>query len=270
MYNLKEGNDYMEELLIKEVKYLRDKCSEVSYNTERFKLFIGEDRYLFGSISPKGESSPFDKLMQYKTIYDTLTDLDWKIKLSFENGIEYAYSDSLQKKFHITGTTCEEERLAYYYIENALFRTSTLWDILAQLFCLFYNIKISKKDIYYTKLFNPKSKGYYKKYSIYKIQKFKEFEEYVEDISNYLKQEDNTELEGECQGNHRYTNKWRNKMIHRNSPNVTTISDYDFNLKSHPICMLKRIIDDYAVVSKYIDNILNIIETESIQNLKQI
>lgn len=56
----------------------------------------------------------------------------------------------------------------------------------------------------------------------------------------------------------------------RNSPNITVISDYDFNFKDHPAFMLKRIVEDYSVVSKYIDEILNIIEEELIQNLKQI
>lgn len=61
-------------------------------------------------------------------------------------------------------TECEEERLAYYYIENSLFRISSLWDILAQLFCLYYNIKIPTNDIYYNKLFNQERKDYYRKY----------------------------------------------------------------------------------------------------------
>lgn len=45
-----------------------------------------------------------------------------------------------------------------------------------------------------------------------------------------------------------------------NSPNVAKISDYDFNLKNHPSFMLKRIVEDYVVVSNYIGKILNNIE----------
>ncbi|MBC5639837.1 MULTISPECIES: hypothetical protein [Clostridia] len=87
----------MNEFLNEEINYLRMKCSEVSYSPNRFKLFIGEDRYLFGVISSKDKSSPFSKLMKYKTIYDTLIDLDWKIKFCFDKAIEYAYSDTLKK-----------------------------------------------------------------------------------------------------------------------------------------------------------------------------
>lgn len=258
----------MNEFLNEEINYLRMKCSEVSYSPNRFKLFIGEDRYLFGVISSKDKSSPFSKLMKYKTIYDTLIDLDWKIKFCFDKAIEYAYSDTLQKKFSMIITECEEERLAYYYIENSLFRISSLWDILAQLFCLYYNIKIPTNDIYYNKLFNQERKDYYRKYSIYKIKNFEEFKEQAHNINSYLNQKDNTQLEGEWKGNHRYINKWRNKMTHRNSPNITTMSDYDLNFKSHPTYMLKRIIEDYSVVSKYIDKILNTIEAEYIKDIK--
>lgn len=260
----------MDETLSKEIEYLKNKCSEVSYHTERFKLFIGEDRYLMGVISPKGQSAPYSKLMQYKTIHDTLIDLDYKIKLSFNKGIEYAYSEPVQKHFNMVGSDeTEEEKLAYYYIENALFRTSSLWDILAQLYCLFYNIEIPKDKIYYNYLFKRNTK-YYKdnKINKNKINRYDEFIKQVNNIKSYLNEED-TELPGEWKGNHKYTVKWRNKMTHRNSPNVTTMSDFDFNLKSHPTYMLKRIIDDYSVVSKYIDEILNVIEKEVTKDFKQ-
>jgi hypothetical protein len=66
----------------REINYLESKLSEVGYNPNRFKLMIGEDKFLFGVISANHSEAPCGKLMQYKTIYDTLRDLDWKIKLS--------------------------------------------------------------------------------------------------------------------------------------------------------------------------------------------
>lgn len=257
----------MNELLNNEIKYLTEKFYEVQYDDERFKLFLGEDRFLFGMTSPKGKETPIGNFMRYKTMYDTLRDLDWKIKISFSKGIEYAYSNPVRENFSLIETRSKEESLAYYYIENALFRTSTLWDILAQLYCLFYNIQIPKKQIYYNRLFNTNNKNYYSLYSVDKIEKFNDFKEYANTINNYLTQEDDSELEGEWNGNHRYSNKCRNKMTHRNSPNITTMSDYDFNFKDHPTFMLKRIIEDYATVSKYINQILDIIEKDTLQNL---
>lgn len=49
-------------------------------------------------------------------------------------------------------------------------------------------------------------------------------------------------------------------MTHRNSPNITSISDYNLNFKDPPSYMLKRIIEDYVKVSNYISEILNHIE----------
>ena len=73
--------------------HFNNKLLQVTYNPDRFKLMIGEDRYLFGVVSAGDDEAPFSRLMQYKTLYDTLIDLDWKVKLSFEMAIKYAYSE---------------------------------------------------------------------------------------------------------------------------------------------------------------------------------
>ena len=62
--------------------------------------------------------------MQIKTLYDTLKDLDWKIKVSLEKSLKFAYTKSVQEDFNPIKATSEEENYAYYYLENALFRTS--------------------------------------------------------------------------------------------------------------------------------------------------
>ena len=118
--------------------YFNNKLSQVKYNPDRFKLMIGEDRYLFGVVSAGDDEAPFSRLMQYKTLYDTLIDLDWKVKLSFEMAIKYAYSESVQNNYSLFKKGTEEEQMAFYYIENALFRTSSLWDLLAQFYRLYY------------------------------------------------------------------------------------------------------------------------------------
>lgn len=233
-----------------EILYFQSKLSEVDYNSNRFKIMIGEDRFLFGVVSANDNEAPFGKLMQYKTIYDTLKDLDWKIKLSFNEAIKYAYSEPVINEFSLIKTDSEEEVLAFYYIENALFRTSSLWDMLAQLYRLFYDIDIPKEKVYYKQVFSP-TKNYRDEFKIKAAE-----------IYNYIEQEDNTNCEGEWKGNHSFVNELRNKMIHRNSPNVPVMSDFDTNLKNHPVFQLKRIIEDYAVVSQYIKEILDEIEEE--------
>lgn len=60
----------------KEKEYFNNKLSQVIYNPNRFKVLIGEDRFLFGIVSAGDSEAPFGRLMQYKTLYDTLIDLD--------------------------------------------------------------------------------------------------------------------------------------------------------------------------------------------------
>lgn len=43
---------------------------------------------------------------------------------------------------------------------------------------------------------------------------------------------------------------------------MSIISDYDINMKYHPIFLIKRIIEDYVVVTKFITEILDKIEKE--------
>ncbi|MCI8956442.1 MAG: hypothetical protein HFG29_05545 [Eubacterium sp.] len=136
----------------KEMNYFKDKLSQVVYSPNRFKLMIGEDKFIFGIVSGDDGEAPFSKLMQYKTIYDVLKDLDWKIKLSFVKAIEYAYTESVQEKFSLFKSEIEEEKVAFYFIENALFRTSSLWDMLAQLYRLFYEVDIPKDKVFYKKI----------------------------------------------------------------------------------------------------------------------
>jgi hypothetical protein len=238
-----------------EVEYLLSKVDEIYYDENRFRVLIEKDKYIFGVVSAENEPSYISKIIQYKTIYETICDLDFKIKLSFKKAIEYAYSTNVQEQFSLLKNSSIEEIYSYYYIENALFRTSSLWDMLAQLYRLYYQINVKPNEVYYNQIFNPKSR-----YS-------KNFKKKATLISNYLKQEDDTAVNGEWKGNHKFVNACRNKMTHRNSPNITVLSDFDVNFKHHPTYLLKRIIEDYNVVSKFISDIMDDIEKEIKNNM---
>jgi len=235
-----------------EMKYLQDKLEEVSYNDKRFTFMCGNNKYIFGIVSPQGEETSLAKIMQYKTIFDTLKDMDYKIKLSFQKAIDNAYSNVVQKNFSVFQSGTEEETLSYYYIENALFRTISLWEMLAQLYRLYYKVKIEKKEVEYKKFFNSSISNY-----SFKIK--------AREINSYLYQKDDINLMGEWRGNHKFVNGCRNKMIHQNSPTVAAMSDYDINLKNHPVFFIKRIIEDYVVVSRFINDILDKIDEECIK-----
>lgn len=233
-----------------EKEYLNSKLSDVIYNPNMFNVLMGEDKYLFGCVSPKDDEVPFSRLLQYKTLYDTLIDLDFKIKFSFDKAIEYAYSDSVQNNYNIFKIATEEEYKAIYYSENALFRITILWDLLAQFYRLFYKVDVPKEKVYYKKLFNPK------------LDFSKDFKKKASEINDYFQEKDDTKCEGEWKGNHCFVNNMRNKMTHRNSPNVSVMSDFDINLKTPPTFLIKRIVEDYAMASKFINEILNDIKNE--------
>ena len=63
-----------------------------------------------------------------------------------------------------------------------------------------------------------------------------------------------------------YVNDIRNKMTHRNSPNIAVMSDYDMNFKQHPTFIIKRILEDYVTASKYMKEILDEIEKEVMES----
>lgn len=225
----------------REIEYLKSKLNEIQYDENLFKVMIGENKFIFGITSIDNDiAAGLGKIMQYNTLYQTLVDLDIKIKISFSEAIRFAYSENVLKNFSIIEMKTDEEIWAYYYIENALFRTSSLWDMLAQFYRLYFNVRIEAHRVYYNKMFNPNS------------PLSKDFKEQAIIISDYLNQEDDITINGEWKGNHKFVNEIRNKMTHRNSPNVSVVSDFDVNFKHHPSLLIKRIIEDYNKASKFI------------------
>lgn len=65
--------------------------------------------HIFGVVSAENEPSYISKIIQYKTIYETICDLDFKIKLSFKKAIEYAYSTNVQEQFSLLKNSSVEE-----------------------------------------------------------------------------------------------------------------------------------------------------------------
>lgn len=238
-----------------EINYLINLYDNINYDSNRFKIHYGNDKFVFGIIS-QNENDCTSKIMQYRSLYDTLIDLNLKTKISFDEALKFSYSENVFKNFNILSKSEEFETLAYYYIENAIFRISSLWDILAQFYRIHYNLEIDIDKLYYNKLFNPNNNINEK------------FKDKTIEIYEYLNEENDTKSEGEWKGNHKYLNKCRNKMTHRNSPNITTLSNYDINIKDFPAFMLKRIIEDYSKVSHFLSEVLDLIEETLIKELE--
>ncbi len=243
----------MKEQYKQQIEYLCSLIDSVQYIPDAFTIYQNDDKYIFGITSIPGVDVPLAKILEYKTLYDTLLDLDGKIKYSLNTALEYAYFRSVLVDFNPMKQPEGEEWMAYYYIENAAFRTSSMWDILAQFYRVRYDIAIAFDKVYYKKIFDP-SKGY-----------CTEFQSIAEAIHAYIKEKNNTDCDDAWKGNHGFMDEYRNKMTHRNSPNVTVASDLDLNFKHHPTFILKRLVEDYVQAFRFISDILKEATKESRQ-----
>lgn len=235
-----------------EEKRLRDLFESVQYDSDLFKVYVGGGKYIMGFMFPASNNNVDKSFFIYKTLYDTVIDLDRKIKKSFDLALRWEYSSDIDH-FNMVSPPCPEEDEAIYYTENAVFRTSVLWDLLAQLYNVKYKNNQNPDKVYYHTLFHNDTQGKHPNPLAQKIYKY--ITEVEEENPIYEK--------GEFwKGNHEYVSEYRNKMTHRNSPNVTTMSNYDFELRMPMRYVLKRVIEDYVKASEFIKQMLNEIVSE--------
>ena len=230
-----------------EEKQLRDLYEGVQYDPNLFKVYVGEDKYIMGYMSPTPDDNPDKSFFMYKTLYDTIVDLDGKIKKSFDLALRWEYSSDIDH-FNMVSPPSAEEEEAIYYTENAVFRTSALWDLLAQLYNVKYKNNHNPDKVYYHTLFHNDTQGKHPNPLAKKIYA------YITEVE----EEDRVYETGEFwKGNHEYVSEYRNKMTHRNSPNVPTMSNYAFELRMPMRYVLKRVIEDYVKASEFIKQILD-------------
>ena len=250
--------DRLKEQNKNEIEYILGLLDKITYDEGLFRQNFDDGNYVFGIIGGGDNFAPLAMMSQYRTLYDTVMDMDAKIKLSIGYAIKYAYSEELMDNFSLIEKGGETEFLSFYFVENALFRVESLWDMLAQFYRLYYSVEVDNKGVNYYKFFNPNSPRAVK------------FKDKAKEIREYLDQSDNTEVEGMWEGNHSFVNECRDMMIHRNSPNVSTWSDYAFHMKSHPVFMIKRIVEDYYVVSDLLLEIVGISNSEISSEVREL
>lgn len=228
-----------------EEKMLRKLIDSIQYDVDLFKIYIDPERYIMGYMST---NSPDNDFFMYKTIYDSILDLDKKIKKSFDLALKWEYS--YKGEFNMVAPPSPEEEEAIYYTENAIFRSSILWDLLAQLYNIKYKGNKNPEKVYYQTLFHNDTQG-------------KNPNAFAQQVYLYISEEDVEEQRGESWiGNHAYITEYRNKMTHRNSPNVATFSNYDLELRMPMRYVLKRAIEDYCKASQFIKLLSNSILTD--------
>ncbi len=231
----------------KEIQYLESLIIDLNELIGDGKLIYSEDKVVFGLM--ENNQSELGKYYSQLTLIDSAKRLSLKIKISLLFALKYSYSDEVQQNFTSFSANTNEmdaEFLAYYYIENALFRNVILWDTLAQIYNIEFDLKTPPDKIHYAKFF--------KKHTT--LGK-------VSDIIKYLDEskEDKCE-EFFLKGNHIFLTEYRNQMTHRNSPDLGSLSNFDMNFKSHPSYILRRLCEDYNKVANFLVSIINEVRKE--------
>ena len=219
--------------------YFHSLIESVQYDRNAFTIWYSEDKVVLGAIL--NDDPEAQKFFNYATIYNTIVDTDAKIKYSFDKSIEMA-TDIDFDKWNPLNSPSKEEMMSIYYIENAVFRTSVLWDLLAQLFNIKEGLGKSFDRVYTLQIFRD-------------AQQRENTNPFAERVYAYMVQADNSDVEP-WEGNYEYVKDFRNKMTHRASPNISSLSEFAMELRMPAIYILKRVIEDYKQVSEFIQELI--------------
>lgn len=223
-----------------EAKYLYSMIDGINYDPNAFTVWYGDDKIVFGALLH--DNADAQNLFSFTTIYHTILDMDDKIKFSLREAIKWADDEDIDHWNPISPPSSNES-MSIYFTENAVFRTSVLWDMLAQL----YNIKaqIGKpiEKVYANQIFHDAQQG-------------KRADPFATKVYCYMTQPDDLYIEP-WGGNYSYVKDFRDKMTHRNSPNISTVSDFAVELRMPMVYVLKRVVEDYSQVSAFIGEIIS-------------
>lgn len=225
---------------VQEAEELMDAVKDIRFDSSLFTIRLNEDKVIFGA-SMKDDPG-MDSFFCYGTIWRSVIDLDCKIKISLIAAIE------LVKGFNLIdydpfASPSWDEMMSMYYTENAVFRTSIIWDMLAQLYNLKHKVGKRPEKIYCTSFFRDQSK---------------KDDGLAKEIYEYLDQEEDLSVEP-CRGNYKFVSDYRNKLAHRNSPNISSVSSFDLELRLPMAFVLKRVIEDYKKAAFFINALVHAI-----------
>lgn len=227
-------NDSDKETILKLINENIIDIKNLHINIENGKYISG----IFGTIDEE-----IKNYFKYNHFIESINDLSSKTKLSIEKSVE-AYQKVNSKKYNpMNNLLTEYEMDAYYYMENALFRELILWDSLAQLYNLYFNLNKDVKKVSYKKVIRQLAKEHNENIN------FKKLLSYIEEYHDADSDIDT--------GIHDEVCELRNQMTHRYSIAITSLSE-NTNLRAMPDS-LYRIASDYNVVQRYLVQIINLI-----------
>src|SRR5690625_2595687 len=131
--------------------WLKRQVDNIIFDEALFRVNYGGNKYIFGVIHTVEEDEV--DIFAISSIYDTIIDLNTKIKYSFNAVVKCNPSENLMEH-KMFEKPSDDEMKALYYIENMIFRTSTLWDMLAQLCNVFWKKEKAVNKIYTESFFH--------------------------------------------------------------------------------------------------------------------
>jgi len=216
-------------------KELNVQVNNFEFDRDRFKIHLNNGKYITDCLSKDADISKYFNIAPF---YETIIDLDNNIKFSFNTALKYETLSN--KTFNPMHKQTDDELNEIYYIDNMIFRTFILWDLLAQICNIFWDTNLLSKDIYAFSFFN----------------KLKDEHPMAEKIYCYFTEKENTEYNNESlKGNNGYVRDYRNRMTHRNSPNITTFSP-DIQFRPPTKYIFVRVTEDYLKVRSFLNVIL--------------
>lgn len=227
---------------MKNRKYLEKLVNSIETVPNAFHIYCSDDKTKYIGYIHSNDRT-IEKYYAVSALYDTVLDLDKKIKFSFFKTVDYNLPETLDG-FNPFDKPTGDEMSALYYIENMLFRVSILWDMLAQLCNVIFDTKQKPDKIYYSSYFDDFSKG------------AKAFGFAVE-VKKYLDEKEDNANSKSSKGNHAYLKDFRNQMTHRTAPNLTIMSSLDFALRPPAMYLLHRLTEDYYKVSSFLCRLIN-------------
>jgi hypothetical protein len=222
-------------------KYLEELVGAIICIPDAFRIRLEDGKYIFGVIS---KDQKFSDYYAVSAIYDTIVDLDKKIKYSFSQALTSDLPETLDGDSPFS-ELAEKEFEAMHHIENMVYRVSILWDLLAQLCNVKYHTGLETDKIYYNRYFTRFSSG-------------EDKIEIAKEIKEYLDEKDDTTADiNQWTGNHAFLTDYRNKMTHRVTPSITSISSLGFSLRPPAMYLLHRVTEDYYKVSYFLCQLIN-------------
>lgn len=217
----------------------QNKLDSIQYNEDRFKMWTEDGRTAM-VLSPSRAKDPKGTISMMRSVYKSVLELDWKIKVSLSIAAAHVLKDDENVNSWLP--VAYSQKAASYYIENALFRLTSLWDMLAQGYRVLYDVKknlMGKKiDINHMK---------YKNFFDHTKTPHTNFEDEANRIFDYIS--------NNC--NHRTTNELRNQMAHIFTPNLFYISNYTVNAPYPMSFQITTILEDYIKVTKYLSELFD-------------